>query len=175
MKKDKKFIIFNKEVIMKKIIFGLIMTAIVVYCASAAGIREEKIMQEANTGAKMDLIGHEWKLIGVYIDGVDTQYRREIQPKEIIICFTLNFDGQIVSGVGAPNRYSAPYTIGENQNISIMMVRSTLMASLFEPYNLTEHDFFTYIQNSHSWRVLNGQLELNSKTADNKNVRLVFN
>jgi len=170
---------------MKKNIFMFLMAVMVLFSACAAGIREERAAQESgannkvsNTGSVMSnvssLVGHDWKLIEVYIGGLNTQFTRSSLPNELRDCFTLKFDGQMASGTGAPNLYSAPYTVGDDQTIRIMMMRSTLMASLFEPENLKEHDFFTYVQNSTSWRIAGGQMELYSKTADDREVRMVF-
>jgi len=113
-------------------------------------------------------------LIGVYVNGTDTGFNRNTLPEELRNFFTLNFDGEIVSGTGAPNRYTAPYTVGENQTISIMIMRSTLMASFFQPENITEHEFFTYMQNTHEWKLLNNNMELYSKTENGSEVRMVF-
>ena len=122
-----------------------------------------------------DAVGKELKLVGVYINGTNTGFNRNSSDNERFTeIYTLILDAGNVSGVGAPNRYSAPYTLGSNQSISIMLIRSTMMAALFEPENITEHDFFTYMQNAYEWRLVNNNLELYSKTADGKDVRLVF-
>jgi len=126
-----------------------------------------------------DIEGNEWKLIEVYIDGRNTRFSRSTLPEELKNFFTVNFDAEIVSGVGAPNLYSAPYILGDNQTINIMLMRSTMMATFLEPENLSEHDFFTYMQNAYSWKLANNNLELLSKTAAGGKyvfayVRLVF-
>jgi heat shock protein HslJ len=162
---------------MNKQIFSLLFTAaLMVSCAStnanASGLRD--VGGNTSDPGHSTLEGHEWKLIDVYIDGVNTGFNRNTLPEEIKNFFTVNFDAQIVSGVGAPNRYTAPYTLSDNQTISIMVMRSTLMATFLEPENLSEHDFFTYMQNSYSWKLVNNNLELLSKTRDGGEVRLVF-
>ncbi|MCL2214310.1 MAG: META domain-containing protein [Treponema sp.] len=115
----------------------------------------------------------DWVLTDVYINGVNTQFGRTSRIN-LDNYFTLYLDAQNISGYGAPNRYSAPYTIGENQTISILPMRSTMMAALFEPENLKEHDFFNYVQKSTAWQVVNEKLEFYSKTDDGRDVRLVF-
>ncbi len=129
----------------------------------------------ANTNALSvsSIEGNEWKLIEVNIDGNDTRFSRNTLPTEPGNFFTLNFDAQNISGVGVPNRYSAPYTISDNK-ISIMLIRSTMMASFFQPENLTEQNFFIYMQNAHEWKLANDKLELLSKTSNGREVRLVF-
>jgi len=126
-----------------------------------------------NTPDLSSIEGSEWKLVEVYIDGRNTLFSRNTLPEDLKNFFTLNFNGVIISGVGAPNRYSAPYTITNNQ-ISIMPMLSTMMASFFQPPNLTEHDFFNYMQNANRWNLADGNLELYSKGADGKETVLIF-
>jgi hypothetical protein len=122
-----------------------------------------------------DISGKEWKLIEVHINGANTGFNRNALAQDgFEDSFTLNFDGQIVSGVGAPNLYTAPFTLSENQTIDIMVMRTTLMSSIFEPENLREHDYFSYLENAVSWRLVNNNLEILSKTRDGRNVRLLF-
>jgi len=170
---------------MKKQIFSLVLiTALMMSCASvnapgssSAGSTSAQgnDMNRANSNASglLSIEGNEWKLIEVYIDGKDTRFSRNTLPEDLRNFFTLNFDAELISGVGAPNLYSAPYTKGDNQ-ISIMLMRSTMMASFFQPENLNEHDFFVYLQNTHEWKLVNENLELLSKTENGSEVRLVF-
>ena len=127
-----------------------------------------------STSSFSDVTGKEWKLIGVYVNGKNTGFNRKTLPEEPGNLFTLNFNGEIVSGTGAPNRYSAPYTTGENRTVSIMLMRSTMMASFFQPENITEHEFFTYMQNVHAWKPVDNNMELYSKAENGSEVRLVF-
>jgi len=168
---------------MKKHFFSLVLTAVLIMgcvsvktdgsAVSASGGNEMRGTNN-NTQRVSTLEGNEWKLIEVYIDGRNTRFSRNTLPEEPGNLFTLNFDAQNISGVGAPNRYSAPYTKGDNQTLTIMLIRSTLMASLFQPENLTEHDFFNYLQNAYSWSIVNNNLELLSKSQNGGEVRLVF-
>jgi len=162
---------------MKKQFFLLaLIAALIMSCASTnakTGLESNEVSR-VNATSPSGIQGNEWKLIEVYIDGRNTRFSRDTLPAEPGNFFTLNFDAQNISGVGVPNRYSAPYTLGDNQTVSIKLIRSTMMASFFQPENLTEHDFFTYMQNAYSWRFANNNLELLSKTATNGEVRLVF-
>jgi heat shock protein HslJ len=125
-----------------------------------------------------EVTGKEWKLIQVKIEGRNIHFnRKELIEHEADHIFTLNFDAQTISGVGAPNRYNAPYTLGDlkERAITINPMRSTLMAALWQPEKLKEYDFFIYMQNIYKWDLTNNQhLELHSKTEDNKDVVLVF-
>jgi heat shock protein HslJ len=168
---------------MNKQIFSLLFTAaLMVSCASldasASGLRDANAssFSTASTNAANipSIEGHEWKLIEVYVNGQDTLFRRNTLPAEAGNFFTVNFDGEIVSGTGAPNRYSAPYTLGDNQAVSIKLIRSTMMATFLEPEKLKEHEFFIYMQNAYELKLANERLDLLSKTQDGGAVRLVF-
>ena len=177
---------------MKKQFFSLVLAAVLmVSCASAkqdispsepqgkwsgfsgtGGTGMDKA--DANTPGVSGIEGNEWKLIEVYLDGKNTRFSRNSLPEELKNFFTLNFNAEHISGVGAPNRYSAPYAKDENRAISIMLIRSTMMASFFQPENLSEHDFFTYMQNAYEWKLVSETLELHSKTENGSEIRLVF-
>jgi heat shock protein HslJ len=165
---------------MKRKFFVLALFAVwIMNCNStlkASAIREKETDDRSvSNSSDVTITGKEWKLIEVRINNSDTGFNRKTLNHEgIDRFFTVNFDTGIISGTGAPNRYSAPYTMGDNQSISIMIMRSTLMASFFQPENLTEHDFFTYMQNTYEWKLVNDQLELQSKTAEGSAVNLIF-
>ena len=154
---------------MKKIIFVFLLTVLITMIAGSC----------AGTPKFSDAAGKEWKLQEVHIGSV---FNREILFDRNVLSqegnrdiFTLSLDAQLVSGVGAPNRYSAPYTLGSGQSISIMPMRSTMMASLInEPEKLPEHEFFGYMQNVYEWQLNERSLILLSKTEDGNDVRLVF-
>ena len=88
--------------------------------------------------------------------------------------FTLTFDAERVSGVGAPNRYFAPYTLGEQNAISISTTTGTRMALLQEPEGLKENDFFAWLENTERWNLANGKLELHTKGINGEEMLLVF-
>ena len=155
---------------MKKIItIILLLSALIISCASGGSSTGGRNMPNFS-----DVADREWRLVEAYIDGVDMRFRRENQPEMFREIYILKFEGQFASGIGAPNLYSAPFTLGEDLAISIMPMRSTLMASLFEPENLSEQDFFTFLQNVYTWDLVRNNLILNARTRDNKQVRLVF-
>jgi len=122
-----------------------------------------------------DVINRDWVLVEV-----------RIKPENIIIergkaaegglgdIFTLRFDTERVSGIGAPNRYFAPYTLADKQGITIKTAAQTQMIALFEPEELKEHDFFVYLHNTAAWNVVKGNLELSSKSEDGAEAVLVF-
>jgi len=148
---------------MKKLFFLLVPVgiAMIMSCSSAPKFS--------------DVAGKEWKLIEVRIGGISVLFdRNTLSGEGAGDIFTMNFDAETISGIGAPNRYSAPYTLSGKQGISIMPMRSTLMASIRQPEKLREYDFFTYMQNAYEWKLEKPNLELLSKTEDGGEVILVF-
>jgi len=160
---------------MKKIFFVLIVV-MAVSCKSVPVSSENKFSENNFTGIDFSgITGKEWKLIEVRVNGVNTGFeRRNLARDGFTEAFTLNFDAQNVSGIGAPNRYSAPYSLKAGQEIKINVVRATLMAPIREPEKLREHDYFNYIQNSYKWNQVNNNLELLSKDANGSEVVLLF-
>jgi len=122
-----------------------------------------------------DVTGKEWKLIEVNANGRDIFFdRNTLNREDAGNIFTFSFDAQNISGVGAPNRYSGPYTLGRDQTITLSPMRSTMMAPLKQPEKLKEADFFIYIQNINRWNLVNSNLELYSEAEDGSEVRMVF-
>ena len=149
---------------MKKLFFAVVLIAALAACMGCA-----------SSPTFSDVIGKEWKLIEVLINDKSINFDRNTLANDgFSELFTLIFDAENISGVGAANRYSAPFTQEKNRAIRIMPARSTLMASIREPERLKEHDFFTYIQNAETWNLVNKNLELHSKTEGGAEVTLVF-
>jgi heat shock protein HslJ len=115
-----------------------------------------------------DVQDRDWKLVEI-----------RINPESIIInesddFFTLRFDMERVNGIGAPNRYFAPYLLADKQGIAIKAIAQTQMAALFEPEELKEHEFFIYLQNTRRWNLVRGNLELYTRGTDGTEAVLVF-
>jgi len=169
---------------MKKNLFLFLLAGLIMSCASTGGNmtdierNSESVIPNSNdrTGTNnfSGVIGSEWKLTGVSVNGTDTQFNRNALSDAFSESFTLIFDDKMLSGRGAPNQYSAPYTLGENRSISTLIMRTTLMASLFEPENLKEYDYFRYMQYINSWQLSDGRLILSSLLDDGSEVKLIF-
>ena len=122
-----------------------------------------------------NVLEREWKLIDVRVNNKSINFdRSELSAQGFGDIFTLTFGSDRLSGVGAPNRYFAPYTPGENQSISVGNIAGTLMASFMEPEKLKEHEYFMYLQNANKWDLVKNNLELSSKGEDGRDVVLVF-
>ena len=147
---------------MKKQYFLLVMViAVIISCNS--------------TPRFSDVSGKDWKLIEVNVDDRVILFdRKTLSDEDAGDIFTFNFDAQKISGKGAPNLYSGPYTLGDNQAISLNPVSSTMMAPLKQPEKLRENDFFVYLKNVYKWNLVDKNLELYSKTEDGAEVKMVF-
>ena len=113
------------------------------------------------------IVNRDWVLTEVRSgSGSITIDREQLAAVGFEGAFTLRFDAERLSGIGAPNRYFAPYTLGNRQAghagqaITIMPIAGTLMAALFEPPGLQEHTYFTLLQQVTRWNILRGNLEL---------------
>jgi len=159
-----------------------LLTCVILSCVSTGGDLENSEVitnsAERNTGSGAgfsDVIGHEWKLLKVNINGVNTQYSRDSLNDIFAESFILRFDDRSISGRGAPNlMVSTPYTLGENNAISIITIPTTLMAAIFEPEHLNERDYFLYIQNAYAWQAGSGILEIFSRLDDGREIQLMF-
>jgi len=153
---------------MKKLFFLVLLVGILaVSCGSTSGSAKMSNFSEAT--------GKDWKLIEVSTEKKEILFnRKNLKSENAANIFTLRFDAENIFGAGAPNRYSAPYKLGEDGAISIEMVRTTLMASIMEPEKLREHDFFTYIQNAYEWNFVEKNLELTSKNVNGEIAKLIF-
>lgn len=132
--------------------------------------------QERQDGADFSyVLGREWKLTGVFVNGQNTGFSRNaLAVQGFIDAFTISFDAERLSGAGAPNRYFAAYTLGENRAINVSMVASTMMAAIIEPEELREHDYFFFIEHATEWNLIDGNLELLSRSRAGEEVKLIF-
>jgi len=128
-----------------------------------------------NAGLFSDIIDKDWFLVAVRLDSETIELDREALAELFSAVFTLHFDAERVLGVAAPNRYFGPYTQADNMAVSIGPLAGTLMAALFEPEELKEHEYLTYLQNVYKWNIAGENLELYSKNEDGVEAVLVFN
>jgi heat shock protein HslJ len=157
------------EVIMKKLIISFLIVVSIISCASGSG------SGSSSNSSGSDFKGKDWKLVEVWIDSKNINFnRKDLANDKAGDIFTLKFDAENISGTGAPNRYSAPYALSDKNSISVKPIRSTQMASLWQPEKLREYDFFIYMQNLSEWAINSGRLELTSKTENGRTVKLVF-
>ncbi|MDR3275654.1 MAG: META domain-containing protein [Treponema sp.] len=105
-------------------------------------------------GTSLDqFYGRQWFLAEVITaEGPTAFSREELERLNMGDCFSLEFDAERLSGKGAPNRFTAPYTASGN-TLSISAPVSTLMAPLVEPAGLKERDYFSYLTGDAQWEL----------------------
>jgi len=139
----------------------LIMAALPVACSSAPKFS--------------DVLEKDWKLIEVRGSPENISFNRNKLAEEgFSDIFTLRFDQERINGVGAPNRYFAPYTLADKQGIAIKTIAQSQMAPIREPEYLKEQEFFNYLQNATRWNMAGTNLEFYSKGQDGTEAVLVF-
>jgi len=127
-------------------------------------------------GAKVkDAQGKEWVLSEIKSQGKTvTIDRKKLEAGNMGGAFTINFEEDRVSGMGAPNRYFGPYTVDSKNVLSIGNLASTMMAAFFEPEELKEHEFFDYVSKASLIKIKSGKLELYSVNSAGAKTVLVF-
>jgi heat shock protein HslJ len=137
-------------------------------CASGASFRGSKAVFD-------DVQGKEWILLEIRSQektvSIDQNKLDAGFPNG---AFTINFEEDRVSGVGAPNRYFGPCTVNSDKPLSIGNLASTMMAAIFEPEGLKEQEFFNYLSNAKRWDLKSGKLELYSTNSSGAETVLVF-
>ena len=135
-------------------------------CAGGAAPRE---------AAFGDIRGKEWKLAGLRTAAGDRGFsRRALEEEGFGDAFSLKFEGERISGVGAPNRYFAPYELGDGQTLEIKSLAHTLMASFKEPAALNEAEYFAFLEKAGRWALAEGRLELSTESPGGEPATLVF-
>ena len=125
-----------------------------------------------------DVEGREWMLQELRRAAETIHIDREVDLYGFGDIYTLRFEGGRASGMGAPNRFFGPYTVGGNRALRIGSdngaMASTLMMALVEPEGLREHEYFAYLSRVTRWDLREGNLELFSTSEDGSNAVLVF-
>ena len=88
--------------------------------------------------------------------------------------YSIRFKEGRVQGRGADNHYFAPYKAGENNSLSIQRIAGTRMRPLFELENLSENDYFRYLEKVYRWELHNQTLKLYTFDKNNEEAVLEF-
>jgi heat shock protein HslJ len=124
-----------------------------------------------------DIIEKEWKLTEIKSspDTAASRFsRQELAEIGMENAYTLRFEEDRLAGMGAPNRYFAPYEQGEGQALSVKAIAGTLMASFREPDSLKEREYFTFLENVERWDLVQGKLHLHTKNEQGEETTLIF-
>ncbi|MDR0721128.1 MAG: META domain-containing protein [Treponema sp.] len=159
--------------ITKKILAGMSMALILAACATKGD--RAALPGETATPSFAEVQGKLWALEEVVTEsGGIIINRRKLEADGMGDAFTLTVDAERISGKGAPNRYVSPYTVGENQEISISPIAGTLMMGLVEPEGLQEREYYNYLEQANQWLLTGDRLELYSETSEGDPVIMVF-
>jgi len=74
--------------------------------------------------------------------------------------YSIRFQEGLIRGRGANNLYSAPYTAGYNNSLSIRKIASTYMLPLFEAENFSEYEYFRRLERVYRWEFHDWKLKL---------------
>lgn len=163
---------------MKKLLIVVVILAVCfVGCGSTGS--SSTAASAVNLTSFADATGKEWKLVEVYVENSPFSKkviydRNDLRKEKIEKTYTLNFTLEMISGTGAPNTYSAPYTRGEGKAIEVQLIRSTMMAPITQPEKLQEFVYFGYLQKAYEWGLEGGKLVITSKSDTEAPVKLVF-
>ena len=147
----------------RKTISLLVLISVLIACASTPIIPKFE-----------DITDRDWSLVEVRSGQQIIVIDRDRQAANGFDTFILHFDEEQISGVGAPNRYFARYSLEDNQGMTIGGIAGTLMAALFEQENFREHEYFGYLQNATKWNLAGDILELYSRGEDGSEAVLFF-
>ena len=157
------------------VLFIVLLMPAFISCAGGAVVQGVGAAAGGNEMTFNDVTGKYWALTEIRRAGNIVQIdRRQLEARNIGDFFLINFEGDRVSGIGAPNRYFGPYTVGRNQELSFGNLAHTLMAAFIEAEELKEHEYFAYMNNVTRWNLRDGRLELYSSTGAGAETVLVF-
>jgi heat shock protein HslJ len=88
--------------------------------------------------------------------------------------YSIRFQEGRAQGRGADNIYFAPYTAGENNSLTIQRISGTRMLPLFEAGNISENDYFRYLEKVYRWELHDQTLKLYTYDKNNEEAVLEF-
>jgi heat shock protein HslJ len=151
---------------------GLLVLLLVAMLASCAGGAKTK-----DGGAVFsDVQGKEWILTELKsAAGTIRLDRQQLEASGFRGAYTLTFEADRLSGMGAPNRYFGPYTAGEARALTVGNIASTLMMGINEPQGLSEHEYFAFLGRVTRWDIRGKALELYTSDDSGAERVLVYN
>jgi heat shock protein HslJ len=113
----------------------------------------------------------DWNLAEVKSGSATVNIDRTNAQREI---YSIRFQEDRIRGRGADNIYSAPYTVGANNSLSIRRIASTLMLPMFEMEGFGEHEYFRHLERVYRWEFDNWKLKLYTYDEDDGEAILEF-
>ena len=99
----------------------------------------------------------DWNLAEVKNGSATVIIDRTNAQREI---YSIRFQEDRIRGRGADNIYSAHYTVGVNNSLSIRRIAGTYMNPMFEMENFSEYEYFRHLERVYRWEFDNWKLKL---------------
>lgn len=123
-----------------------------------------------------DIMGKVWHLAQLRAENGDVLFDAANLDREFFgDAYTLQFDSERAAGKAAPNRYTAPYTLGKGKTLAFKPAASTRMMAIRQPEGLGESEFFNLLGKVYAWEMDGEQLVLSALNAEGKKVDMIFN
>ncbi|MDR1787198.1 MAG: META domain-containing protein [Treponema sp.] len=144
-------------------------------CALAAALCVCLAAACASAGAAFEpALNTDWFLAQIESDGAIITFNRgELADEGFAGAFSIRFAEGRAAGLGAPNRYTGPYTV-KGASLSIGQPAATKMLALRQPEGLTENAYFAFLARTTGWRLADGRLFLDTRTEEGGAASLVF-
>jgi len=113
----------------------------------------------------------DWNLAEVKKGAQTVVIDREKVQTEI---YSIRFQDGRARGRGANNIYSAPYSEGKNNSLSIQRIAGTYMVPLFEMESFTEYEYFRCLERAYRWEFHDWKLKLYTYDENKEDTILVF-
>jgi heat shock protein HslJ len=159
---------------MMLVLSGLLAVGMVMSCVSKPAAQQGTVQKVAAVPADFSpVLEKTWSLMEIKSD-TDTKV---LDRSDTVTAnwFTLTFAADQFSGVGGPNPYRGPYTLGDANALSIGPAAANLMAAFKELDAVKEHEYFAYLVKVTKWEISNGQLNLFTTNEADSETILVFN
>jgi heat shock protein HslJ len=119
--------------------------------------------------------GREWYLLEVRGPSETVRIdRTALEARGMGDIYSLRFSEERISGKGAPNRYTAPYSAGKDRIFALKPAAATLMAAIEAPGGLGEDAYFSYLNRISRWSLNGNMLELKTSGKQGGETVLVF-
>jgi len=116
--------------------------------------------------------GKNWYLYEVIIGTDIIRIDRDGKPS---LFYTIMFNTERFTGIGAYSRYFGPYSVKKDHSLFLRKVTSTRLGSKYETDAFNEREYFIYIERVNRWDIRLGKLELYSSNEDGTQVILIYN
>jgi hypothetical protein len=113
----------------------------------------------------------DWNLAEVKSESATVIIDRTKAQREI---YSIRFQEDRIRGRGADNIYSAPYSTGANNSLSIQRIARTYMVPLFEMESFRENEFFQYLERVNRWEFHDWKMYLHTQDENGMEVILEF-